>query len=126
MDGHRGNGCRASDVDHGYRAAGPTIGDLIVGRVEVASVWTDHDIPSAFLPQRLRNVLASVDDQHRPVIAHDKQLLATGIHHQTFRRPGDGNPRHDVLPAIDDDDRIGSGNIDVLAVRAHGDVVDAP
>jgi hypothetical protein len=30
-----------------------------------------------------------------------------------------------VLPAIDDHDRIGSGNIQILAVRAHNDVVDA-
>ena len=125
MDGHRGNGCRASDVDHGYRAAGLTIGDLVVGCVEVASVRTDHDARTASIPQRLRNVLAGIDDQHRPVIADNKQLLAVGIHHQTFHRPGDGNPRHDVLPAIDDHDRIAPGDIDVLAVRAYGDVVHA-
>jgi len=30
-----------------------------------------------------------------------------------------------VLPTIDDHDRIGSGDIQILAVRAHDDVVDA-
>src|SRR2546429_9312867 len=93
----RGDGCRASDVDHRNHAAAAIVGGLVVGCVQVASVRTDYHIRSAAVPGRLRGVVAGIDDDDRPVVMDDGQLRAGDVRHEAFRGLSYRNPRYNAV-----------------------------